>query len=160
MKLYLVGCLLLFTACSQQKTEVFPLDIRDSTVVTEPIPSTRVTKSYVVAHPPPLDSMAKLALRLAQEQNPAYPTQDIWVVHSFYRETRYTPRTFRESSERNGKLDAHGEDLLLDILHARSATMDCWFVNLPRQSAPSQSFCVPLDSASTLPPAEPIPEAP
>ncbi len=129
--------------------EIHKLEIRDSTVIEQPIQSTRVYKSYVVANPPPIDSMARIALRMAKAESGVYATQSIWIEHSFYRETSYTPRTFKETSERNGKIDAHGEDLLLDVQHIRSKTMDCWYVNIPHQPKPSpQSHCYYLDSTS------------
>lgn len=139
-------------SCSHKPTEIVRLDIQDSAFVEKPVPSTRVTESYVVVSPPDADSMSKLALRYSQSLPDHYPTQDIWVNRSFYKETRYTPRDFKESKERNGGIDAHGEDILVGILHARSATMDCWFVNLPGQDSQSPlSHCIYLDSASKVP---------
>lgn len=152
MKVLLILCTLITTGCSNGKMEVVPLDIRDSTTVGPPDSSTRIFKSYVVAHPPSIDSLANFALALAKGEQRAYPTQNIWVAHSFYKETDYTPRTFKETTERNGGIDAHGEDLLLDVLHTRSTKMDCWFVNIPRQPKPSPlSHCIYLDSSSKAP---------
>lgn len=153
-RLFLLATLSL-AFCSPKPTEIVRLDIRDSSFVEKPVPSTRVMESYVVVSPPETDSMNKLALRYSQSLPNHYPTQDIWVDRGFYKETRYTPQDFKETKERNGRLDAHGEDLLVTILHLRSATMDCWFVSLPAHiSALPLSPCIRLDSAR--PPSEPI----
>lgn len=136
----------LLASCSKESMEIVRLDIHDSDAVASPVASTRMRISYVVSDPIANgDSLERRLLAHSRSQDPQLATQDIWVVHSYFRETRFTPRDFQETVDRNGKISAHGVDHLLDVVHARSTDMDCWFVH--RKGSAQRS---PLDTCTQV----------
>lgn len=147
---------LLAAGCSGKRMEIVRLDILDSTLVALPIPSTHVRISHVISRPAENpDSLETAILAHAKSEEAAYSTQDVWIVHSYFRESSFTPKDFRETDDRDGKISSHGVDLLVEVVHARSQEMDCWFVhNSARKARSRLDRCVeqpPASSAETLP---------
>lgn len=148
---------LIAMSCSKQPMEIHKLDIRDSTILDRPILATRVNESYVVSNPPVFDSLVPALLQDALSKPTRYPTRAFQISRAYYRESRDTPRDFRETNERFGGIDAHVDDFLATILHNKSETRDCWFVIAPVLKSPSRwDTCVdlapvPIDSAKAAP---------
>ncbi len=141
---------LMILSCSSPPTEIHKLDIRDSTILDRPILATRVNESYVVSNPPVFDSLVPALLRDARSKPTRYPTRAFLISRAYYRESRDTPRDFRETNERFGGIDAHVDDFLVTILHNKSETRDCWFVIAPVLKSPSRwDTCVDIAPTPT-----------
>lgn len=145
-------------ACNSGSVEFHELRIQDSVLSSRPPENVIVTRSFVVANvPKDTDSLAISALSFARRyaRNPDFPSY--WVSFNFYRETRYTPRDFLETDERDGKIHDHGEDYLMAVTHTGSEARECWFVSIKGRDGQSPlDTCVdlapmPVDSAMAAP---------
>lgn len=137
-----------FVGCSKKSPEFHLLRIQDSSLSMREPSNVIATRSFVVSNiPDNIDSLANLAFFFAKRNsdNPNYPR--FWVSFNFFRETRFTPRTFIEKDERGGSIHDHGDDYLLGVNHVKSFTRDCWFLTIKGREGPS-----PLDTCIDLSP--------
>lgn len=142
-------------SCTPAAVEFHKLHVVDSNLTTSGPRSLNILEYYVVPDPPrSIDSLAKLAFAFSRSKPVDYPESRFWVERTFMKETPSTPRTFVETDERGGSIKYHGNDMLLGVTHARSATRDCWFVNIQGRPGPSK-----LDTCTELPAQIPSPKS-
>lgn len=123
----MAGLLLLTGACTPAEPEVFALPhltamTRGTTAAGQRYSIS--TQHYVIAHAP--DDRARITALVARYLDATAPPDELAkhtaVVRLFYRETRFTPRDYAESS--NGyfdhdRIEDHARDLLLMVKSLR-----------------------------------------